>query len=76
MGAELIELAAASCPASALCVMANILDIKNVTKIFRGGVLAVDDVMLGVEEGEFLTILGPSGCLFARAHEIWSDAVE
>jgi ABC-type Fe3+/spermidine/putrescine transport system ATPase subunit len=56
--------------------MANILDIKNVTKIFRGGVLAVDDVMLGVEEGEFLTILGPSGCLFARAHEIWSDAVE
>lgn len=42
--------------------MANILEIKNVTKIFRGGVLAVDDVTLAIEEGEFLTILGPSGC--------------
>ncbi|MFP6689864.1 MAG: ABC transporter ATP-binding protein [Alphaproteobacteria bacterium] len=42
--------------------MANILEINNVTKVFRGGVLAVDDVTLGVEEGEFLTILGPSGC--------------
>jgi len=42
--------------------MANILEINNITKIFRGGVLAVDDVTLGVEEGEFLTILGPSGC--------------
>ncbi len=42
--------------------MANILEINNVTKTFRGGVLAVDDVTLGVEEGEFLTILGPSGC--------------
>jgi spermidine/putrescine ABC transporter ATP-binding subunit len=42
--------------------MANILEINNVTKIFRGGVLAVDDVTLAVKEGEFLTILGPSGC--------------
>ncbi len=41
--------------------MANILEINNVTKTFRGGVLAVDDVTLGVEEGEFLTIVGPSG---------------
>ena len=42
--------------------MANILEINNVTKVFRGGVLAVDDLTLGVDEGEFLTILGPSGC--------------
>ena len=42
--------------------MAAILEIKNVTKTFRGGVRAVDDVTLAVEEGEFLTILGPSGC--------------
>ena len=42
--------------------MAAILEIKNVTKTFRGGVRAVDDVTLAVEEGEFLTVLGPSGC--------------
>jgi putative spermidine/putrescine transport system ATP-binding protein/spermidine/putrescine transport system ATP-binding protein len=42
--------------------MAPILEIQNLTKTFRGGVIAVDDLSLGVEEGEFLTILGPSGC--------------
>jgi ABC-type Fe3+/spermidine/putrescine transport system ATPase subunit len=41
--------------------MANILDIKNVTRIFRGAVLAMGDVTLGVGGGEFLTLLGPSG---------------
>ena len=42
--------------------MAPILEIKNVTKTCRGGVLAVDHVTLAAEEGEFLTIPGPSGC--------------
>ncbi len=42
--------------------MAPILEIRDLTKTFRGGVIAVDDVSLSVEEGEFLTILGPSGC--------------
>lgn len=42
--------------------MAPIREIKNVTKTFRGGVLAVDHVTLAVEGAEFLTIPGPSGC--------------
>jgi multiple sugar transport system ATP-binding protein len=33
-----------------------------VTKVFDGGVLAVDDVSLGVDPGELLVLLGPSGC--------------
>ena len=42
--------------------MRNIIEIQNLMKTFRGGVVAVDDVSVGVKEGEFLTILGPSGC--------------
>src|SRR5579863_7578447 len=34
--------------------------VTNVTKVF-GDVVAVDDVTLGCEEGEFLVLLGPSG---------------
>jgi len=37
------------------------LELSGVTKRF-GEVVAVDDVSLGVEEGEFVCFLGPSGC--------------
>jgi ABC-type Fe3+/spermidine/putrescine transport system ATPase subunit len=33
-----------------------------VTKIFDGRVVAVDDVTLDIEAGEFFSLLGPSGC--------------
>lgn len=36
------------------------LELKDLTKAY-GSVVALDDVSLGVEPGEFLTILGPSG---------------
>jgi spermidine/putrescine transport system ATP-binding protein len=35
--------------------------LESVTKRF-GDVTAVDDIDLGIEEGEFFTLLGPSGC--------------
>ncbi len=38
-----------------------LLEIRNVTRRF-GDFVAVDDVSLGVEAGEFFTLLGPSGC--------------
>jgi spermidine/putrescine transport system ATP-binding protein len=38
-----------------------LLEIKNVTRRF-GDFTAVDGVSLGIEAGEFFTLLGPSGC--------------
>src|SRR5512141_104964 len=37
------------------------LEIRNVTRRF-GDFVAVDDVSLTIESGEFFTLLGPSGC--------------
>ena len=38
------------------------LELRNLTKVFPGGVIAVEDVNLTVEHGEYLVLLGPSGC--------------
>ena len=41
--------------------MARIV-IEGVTKVFRGGVVAVNNVTIEVADGEFLVLVGPSGC--------------
>jgi len=38
------------------------ISLKDVTKIYKGGVKAVDKVNLGVENKEFMVLVGPSGC--------------
>ena len=38
-----------------------LLDIQNITRRF-GDFTAVDNVSIGIEAGEFFTLLGPSGC--------------
>ena len=37
------------------------LEIRNLTKIYEGDVLALDDVSFQVEQGEFLAVIGLSG---------------
>jgi multiple sugar transport system ATP-binding protein len=34
----------------------------RVTKVYDGGVVALDDFSLGVADGEFVVLVGPSGC--------------
>jgi multiple sugar transport system ATP-binding protein len=36
--------------------------LEHVTKVFPGGVVAVDDVSLEIADGEFIVLVGPSGC--------------
>jgi multiple sugar transport system ATP-binding protein len=36
--------------------------VESVTKVYSGGVRAVDDINLTVGSGEFMVLVGPSGC--------------
>src|SRR3954469_12497833 len=36
--------------------------LDNVSKVFSGGVRAVDGVSLTIGSGEFMVLVGPSGC--------------
>jgi len=38
------------------------ISLKNVSKIYKGGVKAVDAVNLGIDNKEFMVLVGPSGC--------------
>jgi len=38
------------------------ISIKNITKIYPGDVLAVDDCNLDIPDKEFVVLVGPSGC--------------
>ena len=39
-----------------------IVSIRNVSKKFAGGVIAVDNVNIDIAQNEFFALLGPSGC--------------
>ncbi|MER3409063.1 MAG: spermidine/putrescine ABC transporter ATP-binding protein [Thermoleophilia bacterium] len=38
------------------------LDLVNLTKVFPGGTVAVEDFNLHIDHGEYVVLLGPSGC--------------
>jgi multiple sugar transport system ATP-binding protein len=38
------------------------IELQHLTKIYAGGVVAVDDVSLRIGDGEFIVLVGPSGC--------------
>lgn len=39
----------------------NIVEVRNLTKSF-GDLLVLDDISFDVKRGEFLCIVGPTGC--------------
>ena len=38
------------------------IEFDRVSKLFPGGVAAVDDLSLAIDDGEFMIFVGPSGC--------------
>lgn len=40
---------------------ANVIEIRDLLKVYEGDITAVNNVDLDIREGEFFTILGPSG---------------
>ena len=38
------------------------IGIRNVSKLYTGGVRAVNSVSIDIEDGEFIVLVGPSGC--------------
>ncbi|MEN3203109.1 MAG: ABC transporter ATP-binding protein [Atribacterota bacterium] len=42
--------------------MATVVAFHEVSKVYPGGVQALDKVSFSVDEGEFLCLIGPSGC--------------
>ncbi len=38
------------------------IDLVGLSKVYAGGVAAVDDLSLTIADGEFFALLGPSGC--------------
>ncbi len=41
---------------------APLLTIEHVSKVFAGGVTALDGMSLALHDGDFVSLLGPSGC--------------
>ena len=58
-GGSYAEGAATAAPSS---TSGSGLDLVNLTKVFPGGTVAVEDVTLHVDHGEYVVLLGPSGC--------------
>ena len=49
----------------------DVIKLEGVEKIYRTKeieTVALENVNLTVEEGEFVSVMGPSGCEIGRAH--------
>jgi len=54
----------------------SVVDVKAVTKEFKGGTVALQDIDLQIEQGEFVSLIGPSGCGKSTLLRIIGDLIE
>jgi ABC-type Fe3+/spermidine/putrescine transport system ATPase subunit len=54
----------------------SVVEIKNVSKEFKGGTVALQDIDLQIEQGEFVSLIGPSGCGKSTLLRVIGDLVE
>ena len=47
------------------------LSLQHIYKIYAGGVTAVSDFTLEIEDKEFIILVGPSGCGKYRSPRRW-----
>jgi multiple sugar transport system ATP-binding protein len=55
-------LSVGGCGIDSTILLVSEIVLDNVSKVFSGGVAAVDGVSLTIQSGEFLVLVGPSGC--------------
>jgi NitT/TauT family transport system ATP-binding protein len=52
------------------------VDIKRVSKVFKGGTTALENIELDLRPGEFISLIGPSGCGKSTLLRIIGDLIE
>jgi NitT/TauT family transport system ATP-binding protein len=54
----------------------SVVDIRGVSKQFKGGTTALQDIDLQIDQGEFVSLIGPSGCGKSTLLRVIGDLVE
>ena len=54
----------------------TVVDIKGVSKEFKGGTVALQGIDLEIEQGEFVSLIGPSGCGKSTLLRVIGDLIE
>jgi len=54
----------------------SVVDIKGVSKQFKGGTTALQEIDLEIEQGEFVSLIGPSGCGKSTLLRVIGDLIE
>jgi NitT/TauT family transport system ATP-binding protein len=54
----------------------TVVDIRGVSKEFKGGTVALQDIDLQIEQGEFVSLIGPSGCGKSTLLRVIGDLIE
>jgi NitT/TauT family transport system ATP-binding protein len=54
----------------------SVVELKGVSKQFKGGTVALQGIDLEIEQGEFISLIGPSGCGKSTLLRVIGDLVE